>query len=124
MVRAALFTLLLIPGIVWNSACSSGRPMKPQPSATTSAADSANTANAADTAKPANVANTPCDFKIVAMADPAQKQIQCANGDSFVLRRGEDNKWYEEMKVRAGTRPGYATPDEAGRARCCAPAAG
>ena len=56
------------------------------------------------------------------MADPSQKQVQCANGDSFVLRRGEDNRWHEEMKVRAGILPSYATPDEAGRARCCAPA--
>jgi hypothetical protein len=87
--------------------------MKPQPIATTPAPTAA---------EPAKPADSPCDFKIVAMADPSQKQIQCANGDSFVLRRGEDNKWYEEMKVRAGTRPGYATPDEAGRARCCAPA--
>ncbi len=123
MVRFTLFTLLLAAGV----ACSSGR------STVSNAANAANAAKPAEPAKPAETADSstastpaaaPCDFKIVAMADPSQKQIQCANGDSFVLRRGEDNKWYEEMRVRAGTRPGYATPDEAGRARCCAPAAG
>jgi hypothetical protein len=56
------------------------------------------------------------------MSDPAQKQIQCPNGESFVVRRGEDGKWHEEMRVRAGIRPAYDTPEDAARARCCPPA--
>ena len=110
MERAALFTLLLVASAV---ACSSGKPAassahSPKP---------ADTANSAETAQPA-----PCDYKIVAMSDPAQKQIQCANGESFVVRQAADGKWYQEMRVRAGMVPGYATPDEAARARCCASA--
>jgi hypothetical protein len=88
-----------------------------------SKADATAPAKTADSSTAPKPAASPCDFKIVSMADPSQKQIQCANGDSFVLRRGEDNRWGEEMKVRAGTRPTYATLDEAGRARCCTPAA-
>ena len=112
MVRFTLFTLFLAAGV----ACSSGRSTV---SNAANAAKPAEPAETADSSTASTPAAAPCDFKIVAMADPSQKQIQCANGDSFVLRRGEDNKWYEEMRVRAGTRPGYATPDEAGRVRCC-----
>jgi len=115
MLRAALLTLLLAAGV----ACSSGRPA-------TSNAGTAQMAKSADTAKPADppaAAEPPtCDYKIVAMSDPAQKQIQCPNGESFVVRRGEDGKWHEEMRVRAGTRPAYDTPEDAARARCCPPA--
>ncbi len=115
MNRSVFLTLLLAAGIA-GIACSSGRP----PMSKASATKPAETADSSEAPKPAA---PPCDFKIVSMADPSQKQIQCANGDSFVLRRGEDNRWGEEMKVRAGTRPTYATLDEAGRARCCTPAA-
>ena len=111
MERAALLILLLSP--LFALACSSGRP----------GTSDAKPAAAAEPAKPAEPPAAPaapaCDYKVVAMSDPAQKQIQCGNGESFVVRRGDDGKWYEEMKVRAGTRPGYATPDEAAKARCC-----
>jgi hypothetical protein len=114
MLRAALLTLLLAAGV----ACSSGRPA-------TSSAGTVKMASA-DTAKPAGPPAAPaapaCDYKIVAMSDPAQKQIQCPNGESFVVRRGEDGKWHEEMRVRAGIRPAYDTPEDAARARCCPPA--
>jgi hypothetical protein len=98
---------------------------------TNASASSATAAAATTTAQPVHTATTsdpkpaeppPCDYKIVAMSDPAQKQIQCPNGESFVVRRGEDGKWHEEMRVRAGIRPAYDTPEDAARARCCPPA--
>jgi hypothetical protein len=107
MDRAALLTLLLVAGL----ACSTGGSSGPGGSG----------------GKPADPAagkgeDRPCDAKVVPMADPSQRQIQCANGLSFVVRLGSDGKWYEEMKVRAGIRPGYSTPEEAARALCCGPA--
>jgi hypothetical protein len=108
MERAALLTLLLVVAV----ACSGGK----------SPMSSAKPAATASTAKPADPAAAPCDHKIVAMSDPAQRQIQCANGESFIVRQAADGKWYPEMRVRAGIVPGYATPDEAARARCCPPA--
>ncbi len=117
MLRAALLTLLLAAGV----ACSSGRPA-------TSNASAAKTAKAATACphrrdlRPQPADPPACDYKIVAMSDPAQKQIQCPNGESFVVRRGEDGKWHEEMRVRAGIRPAYDTPEDAARARCCPPA--
>jgi hypothetical protein len=96
MARAALLSLLLV-----FAACSSGG--KP----------------AAETPDPKPAGPAPCDYKIVALSDPGQKQIQCANGESFVLRQGPDGKWQEEMRVRAGMRPSYSTLEEAARARCC-----
>jgi hypothetical protein len=120
MERAALALLLAAVAV----ACSSGKP--PMSSAQPAAADTAQptaAATPADTAKAADpAAPAACDHKIVAMSDPAQKQIQCANGESFVVRQGKDGKWYPEMRVRAGMVPGYATPDEAAQARCCPPA--
>ena len=98
MVRAALLTLLVIsglPGLACSTNGGGGKPADP----------------------------SPCDFKVKAMSDPSQKQIECGgggNGETFIVRQGTDGKWYEEMKVRAGTRPGYGTPEEAARARCCA----
>lgn len=121
MERAALLTPLFTFGLTVTAlACAGGRPPRPQ---TANAPMPAKAAASAETAKPADPPATPaCDFKVVSLSDPAQKQIRCGNGESFVVRRGEDGLWHEEMKVRAGTRPGYATPDEAGRARCCPPA--
>jgi hypothetical protein len=135
MVRAALHHTLLLFACAAGTAgiaaiaCSSGKPTMSSASAST--AKPVDTAKPADTATPAKPADppadspadspavTPCDFKVVAMSDPAQKQIRCANGESFVIRQAKDGKWYPEMRVRAGIVPGYATPDEAGRARCC-----
>lgn len=125
MERAVLL-ILLLP--LFALACSSGRPgtsdARPaapaEPAQATQppapeppAAPSAPAASAASAASPA------CDYKVVPMSDPAQRQIQCGSGESFVVRRGNDGKWYEEMRVRAGTRPGYATPEDAAKARCC-----
>ncbi|MEA2690760.1 MAG: hypothetical protein QOJ16_147 [Acidobacteriota bacterium] len=124
MERAALALLIVASAV----ACSSGKPpmssaQPAQPAAPAETATSAATAKAEDTAAPkAPAAPAACDHKIVAMSDPAQKQIQCANGESFVIRQGKDGKWYPEMRVRAGIVPGYATPDEAAQARCCPPA--
>ena len=120
MERAALLILLLSP--LFALACSTGRPpmSDAKPVSSTEPAKAAEPAAPAASEAPAGSAGSAaCDYKVVAMSDPAQKQIQCANGESFVVRRGNDGKWYEEMKVRAGTRPGYATPDEAAKARCC-----
>jgi hypothetical protein len=120
MVRTVFLALLFAAG----AACSSGRPM-PSLTNATAPTPTAQPSSSAETAKPADPpAASPCDFKVLAMSDPAQKQIRCANGESFVVRRGDDGKWHEEMKVRAGLRPAYATPEEAARARCCPPAAG
>ena len=128
MERAALLILFLAVTVL---ACSGGRPPRPSIStadtASPAAPPAASRAAPPDTppaAQPAaQPAAPPCgDFKVITLSDPAQKQIRCGNGESFVVRRGDDGLWHEEMKVRAGTRPGYATPDEAGRARCCAPA--
>ena len=93
MDRAALLVLLFAV-----LACSSGKPPDPQ-------------------AKPAD--RPACDARITALSDPGQKQVECPNGERFIVRRAADGKWYEEMKVRAGIVPGYATPEEAARARCC-----
>lgn len=49
---------------------------------------------------------------------PKQMKIECANGHSFVVRQGEDGKWREETKVRAGILPDFASLDEAARSRC------
>jgi hypothetical protein len=123
MERAALALLFVASAV----ACSSGKPpmssAQPAQPAAPAETSSAATAKAEDTAAPkAPAAPAACDHKIVAMSDPAQKQIQCANGESFVVRQGKDGKWYPEMRVRAGIVPGYATPDEAAQARCCPPA--
>jgi hypothetical protein len=104
MDRAALL-MLLVAVLACSSSGSRGGGAKP--------ADPAPVAREA--AQPA----APCDFKVKALSDPGQKQIQCSNGESFVVRLGTDGQWHEEMKVRAGTRPGYASPEEAARARCC-----
>lgn len=47
-----------------------------------------------------------------------QMRIDCANGHSFVVRQGEDGKWREEAKARAGALPDFASLDEAARSRC------
>ena len=104
MDRAALL-MLLVAVLACSSSGSHGGSGKP--------------ADPAPAAQGATPSAAPCDFKVKAMSDPSQKQIQCSNGESFVVRLGPDGKWYEEMKVRAGIRPGYATPEEAARARCC-----
>jgi len=49
---------------------------------------------------------------------PKQIRIDCANGHSFVVRQGEDGKWREEAKARAGSLPDFASLDEAARFRC------
>jgi len=125
MERAALLTLLLVASAV--AACSSSKPAASGANAG-NAADAASTAKPIDAAdvnrpgevpKPVDPAPRPCDYKVVAMSDPAQKQIQCANGESFVVRQAADGKWYPEMRVRAGAVPGYSTPAEAAQARCC-----
>jgi hypothetical protein len=113
MERAALLILFLTP--LFALACSSGRPTMSD----AKPASSGESAKATEPPAPAASEAAACDHKVVAMSDPAQKQIQCANGESFVIRRGDDGKWYEEMKVRAGLRPSYATPEEAAKARCC-----
>jgi hypothetical protein len=144
MERAALLTLLLVASAAMAAmaaitACSSGKPAASsanagKPADAADAASAADTADVASTAKPIDAADVnrpgevpkpvdpaprPCDHKVVAMSDPAQKQIQCANGESFVVRQAADGKWYPEMRVRAGAVPGYATPADAAQARCC-----
>lgn len=57
-------------------------------------------------------------YRIVAMADERQRRLECASGESFTLRLGADGKWSQEARARAGMVPGYATPEEAGKALC------
>jgi hypothetical protein len=49
---------------------------------------------------------------------PGQIRIDCADGNSFVVRRGPDGRWAEEAKSVAGSRPTFASVDEAARSRC------
>jgi hypothetical protein len=49
---------------------------------------------------------------------PQQVEIECGNGLRFVLRQGEDGKWREEAKSVAGSRPAFASLDEAAKLRC------
>jgi len=105
LLQLALLTAVLSLG----SACLGGAPARPKsPASQTAAKPTA--------AAPAD--SQPCDFKVVPLSDPAQRQIQCANGESFVVRLGVDGQWHEEVKARAGTAPGYATLATAARARC------
>ncbi|HKR62854.1 MAG TPA: hypothetical protein VJZ00_03910 [Thermoanaerobaculia bacterium] len=50
--------------------------------------------------------------------EPEQVRIDCANGTSFVVRRAADGKWYEEMRVRGGLQPAYASAADAASKRC------
>jgi hypothetical protein len=104
-------TSLLPLWIVLSLSCAGGKPPAAAPASP--AAPEASEVTLQSTLKPV------CDYRIVAMSDPSQKQILCAGGESFVVRQGANGRWAEEMKTRAGTRPDYATPDEAARARCC-----
>jgi len=59
-----------------------------------------------------------CDYKTTELSEPGQVQITCPNGDTFVVRRGADGKWSEEAKSRAGTRPSWASAEDAAKALC------
>lgn len=58
----------------------------------------------------------PC-YKTVELS-PGQVRVDCANGESFVVRKGDDGKWREEAKSRAGSRPEFTSLDEAAKAHC------
>jgi hypothetical protein len=47
-----------------------------------------------------------------------QVRIDCASGFSFVIRKGADNFWYEEVKVRGDAAAKYKDIAEAASARC------
>ena len=64
-------------------------------------------------------APAPC-YKTVELS-PGQVRVDCANGEGFVVRRGEDGKWREEAKSRAGSRPEFASLEEAAKTRCGCP---
>lgn len=49
---------------------------------------------------------------------PGQVRVDCTNGQSFVVRKGEDGKWREEAKSRAGSRPDFASLEAAAKSRC------
>jgi hypothetical protein len=98
---------------------------RPGPPTTSQAAPAAERTSPAVAADPAAAA--PC-YRVVPMAgaeaDEGRRQIECGNGGDggrFTLRRAADGKWYQEMKVRAGVVPGYATPEAAGKALCGCP---
>lgn len=65
-----------------------------------------------------SVTGAGCDYKTTELSEPGQVQITCPNGDTFVVRRGADGQWSEEAKSRAGTRPSWASPDDAAKALC------
>lgn len=67
----------------------------------------------------ASDAPAPC-YKTVELS-PGQVRVDCANGVGFVVRRGEDGKWREEAKSRAGSRPEFASLEEAAKTRCACP---
>jgi hypothetical protein len=81
-------------------ACAAGPASKPK-----------ETAAMASAAAPA-----PC-YKTAELS-PGQVRVDCTNGESFVVRRGEDGKWREEAKSRAGSRPEFTSLDEAAKSRC------
>ncbi len=101
---------------------------RPGPPATSQATPAAERTSPAVAADPAAAA--PC-YRVVPMAgaetDESRRQIECGDGSQgsqggrFTLRRAADGKWYQEMKVRAGMVPGYATPEAAGKALCGCP---
>ncbi len=47
-----------------------------------------------------------------------QVRIDCANGFSFVIQKGADNFWYEEVKIRGDAMVKYKEISEAASARC------
>jgi len=60
-----------------------------------------------------------CTYKTTQLSEPSQTQIDCSNETSFVVRKGTDGKWREEARTVAGSRPAYATLEEAAKALCC-----
>jgi hypothetical protein len=64
----------------------------------------------------ASPAPAPC-YKTTELS-PGQVRVDCTNGESFVARRGEDGKWREEAKSRAGSRPEFTSLEEAAKNRC------
>jgi hypothetical protein len=59
---------------------------------------------------------TPC-YRVLPL-DERRRKLECGNGDRFTIGRAADGKWYPETKVRAGLVPGYASPEDAGKALC------
>jgi hypothetical protein len=75
---------------------------------------------ATDTEKAAmDKAASDCTYKTTQLSEPSQTQIDCSNETSFVVRKGTDGKWREEARTVAGSRPAYATLDQAAKALCC-----
>ena len=88
-------------------ACGTGRPPRPAPPA--------------PAPDPAPAGTAPARCYTAAPLSPQQVKVECANGQSFVVRQGADGKWREEAKSVAGSRPAFASLDEAGRLRCGCP---
>lgn len=87
----------------------------PQPSTPTGAPPK----ETAAMASAAPVAPASC-YKTAELS-PGQVRVDCANGESFVVRKGDDGKWREEAKSRAGSRPEFASLEEAAKTRCACP---
>jgi hypothetical protein len=101
--RSALFLPLAALALL-TIACGTGQPAHtPPPKETPSMNDSPAAASC---------------YRSTELSSPKQMRIDCANGHSFVVRQGEDGKWREEVKVRAGILPDFASLDEAARSRC------
>jgi hypothetical protein len=71
-----------------------------------------------ETAPVQTQSDRPCAYKTTELSGPGQVQVECPDGQTFVLRRAADGTWSEEAKSRAGTRPTWKSLDEAARARC------
>jgi hypothetical protein len=84
------------------------------------ACSSYGSAPAAETEKVAmDKAASDCTYKTTELSEPSQTQIDCSNETSFVVRKGTDGKWREEARTVAGSRPAYATLEQAAKALCC-----
>lgn len=118
----ALFALILLP-LLLAGGCTSNRSSAPapagepaEPTETTAMDETSETGEASemDEAAPQD-----CSYKTTQLSGPTQVQIDCANGTSVVVRQRADGKWEEEARAVAGSRPSYASVEEAARAICC-----
>lgn len=61
----------------------------------------------------------PRPYVIKTLSEDKQVRIDCSNGDSFVIRKRPDGRWYEELMIPVvGAEVGFKTVVEAASARC------
>lgn len=123
MPRARFAPVLLPLALVLTLAagCSSGRTTAPEPTQeTTQAPQTLETqeTTAMDTTAD-KAAPQDCPYTTTQLSTPAQVQIDCSGGTSFVVRQRADGKWEQEARAVAGARPTYAGVEQAAKALCC-----